>query len=341
MIYHVTCNTDDNYLQHCCAMLCSLFENNKEMTFHVHLLTHSLAADGKSFLNSLCQRYGYKINVYDVDEMKLEGVKFRKNRPLTKAAYYRILLPEILAEDIERVLYLDCDIMVLGSVKELYEIDLSEYALAACQDACPYTDLHRRQLGLDMKDRAFCSGLMMINLKYWRKKNSEEKLLEYSKRDRDVVYLHDQDSLNYVFKNQWYVLPYKWGVAPLSIAIIDKVQKSFDIEEYVFNPKIIHYASPMKPWFDVWTPQRKPYLDYLKMSDFPDVRFVHVKYNSRIKAWINNIRYIINRYIRPFIPDIFELIIYDIYKILIIIYTFLFKPRGIKKLMLSLWLRKY
>ena len=92
MIYHVTCNTDDNYLQHCCAMLCSLFENNKEMTFHVHLLTHSLAADGKSFLNSLCQRYGYKINVYDVDEMKLEGVKFRKNRPLTKAAYYRILL---------------------------------------------------------------------------------------------------------------------------------------------------------------------------------------------------------------------------------------------------------
>ena len=138
MIYHVTCNTDDNYLQHCCAMLCSLFENNQEMRFHVHLLTHSLAADSKLFLNSLCQRYGHEISVYNVEESKLNGVKFRKNRPLTKAAYYRILLPEILHENIERVLYLDCDIIVLGSVKELYEIDLSEYALAACQDACPY-----------------------------------------------------------------------------------------------------------------------------------------------------------------------------------------------------------
>ena len=64
----------------------------------------------------------------------------------------------------------------------------------------------------------------MINLDYWREKDAEEKLLEYSKREREVVYLHDQDSLNYVFKNQWYVLPYKWGVAPLSIAIIDKKQ---------------------------------------------------------------------------------------------------------------------
>ena len=61
-----------------------------------------------------------KITIYSVDESKLEGVVFRKNRPLTKAAYYRVLLPEVLDVSIEKVLYLDCDIVVVGEVKELF-----------------------------------------------------------------------------------------------------------------------------------------------------------------------------------------------------------------------------
>ena len=341
MIYHVTCNTDDNYLQHCCAMLCSLFENNKEMTFHVHLLTHGLAADSKIFVNSLCQRYGHKINMYDVDETKLEGVKFRKNRPLTKAAYYRILLPELLAEDIERILYLDCDIIVLGSVKELYEIELSEYALAACQDACPYTDLHRRQLGLDLKDNAFCSGLMMINLVYWRDNKSVERLLEYSRRDREEVYLHDQDALNSVFKKQWYVLPYKWGVTPHSIAVIDRCQKKFDIEEYVFNPRILHSASPAKPWLDVWTPQRKFYVTFLKKSMYPNARFNHVNMRFRFITWKNNIRYCINKYIRPLIPDLIELLVKDVINIIKLVFMFLKGRKSFNSYLLNRWLSKY
>ena len=341
MTYHVTCNSDNNYAQHCCAMLCSLFENNKEMDFHVHVLTHGLTEENTSFLHSLCERYNNKLTTYEVDETKLEGVKFRKNRPLTKAAYYRILLPEIIDESIDKILYLDCDIIVLGNVKEIYNIELQDYAIAACPDASPYSDLHRRQLGFDLKDIAFCSGLMMINLDYWREKDAEEKLLEYSKREREVVYLHDQDSLNYVFKNQWYVLPYKWGVAPLSIAIIDKKQKAFDINEYVNSPKILHYASNIKPWFDVWTPQRFFYIKYLKLSNLEKTNMTHVGIKIRTNAWINNIRYMLNRYFRPFIPNIIEIIVCDIINIIKVIYTLFIKPKQLSKLTFDLWLKKY
>lgn len=341
MIYHVTCNTDDNYLQHCSAMLCSLFENNMDKTIHVHLLTHGLSKESVSFLTELCQRYQNDLTVYDVDETKLEGVKFREKRPLTKAAYYRILLPELLSQDIEKVLYLDCDIIVLGNIKELYDIELTGLALAACQDASPYTNLHRRQLGLDLKGKAFCSGLMVINLDYWRRVGAEEKLLEYSKREREVVYLHDQDSLNYVFKDQWYVLPYKWGIAPLSIAVLDNSQKWFDYSEYAFEPGVIHYASPAKPWFDVWTPQRKYYVKYLDLSGFKGKTMSHVNFSFRYHTWINNLRYFLSRYIHPFIPNILEIVIIDIVNILKIVYTILFSPKNFKKLMLSLWLKKY
>ncbi len=341
MIYHVTCNTDDNYLQHCSAMLCSLFENNMDLNFHIHLLAHSLSQENIIFLNKLCSCYHNELTIYDVDDRKLDGVKFRKNRPLTKAAYYRILLPELLSEEIEKVLYLDCDIIVLGNVKELFDIELNNLALAACQDASPYSNIHRIQLGLDLNSKAFCSGLMVINLAYWRDKGAEDKLIEYAKRERDVVYLHDQDALNYVFKNQWYVLPYKWGVAPLSFAVLDKNQKEFDYIEYAFKPGVIHFASPTKPWFDVWTPQRKHYLKYLKLSGFSKIKMTHVDSSLRLRTWMNNLIYILNRYVRPFVPNTLEIIISDLLNLLKITTTILFSYKNFNKLVLRLWLKKY
>ena len=177
MIYNVTCNTDDNYAQHCCAMLCSLFENNKEFSFCIHILSHSLSVKNTKQIEDLCHRYNQNIKIYDVDESKLEGVKFRENRPLTKAAYYRILLPEILDVSIDIILYLDSDIIILDKVVDIYDIIIEKYALAACVDASPYNSHHRNQLGLSMTDLAFCSGIMLINLKYWREHDSTKKLL--------------------------------------------------------------------------------------------------------------------------------------------------------------------
>ena len=41
---------------------------------------------------------------------------------------------------------------------------------------------------------------MLVNLEYWRKNNIESQLLEFAKRKREPVYLHDQDVLNYVLR---------------------------------------------------------------------------------------------------------------------------------------------
>lgn len=341
MIYHVTCNTDNNYAQHCCAMLCSLFENNKELKFHVHILTHSLSNETTDVIKKLCQRYHSELTIYDVDESKLEGVKFRKFIPLTKAAYYRILLPEIIDKSISKILYLDCDIIVLGNIKELFDIRLDNYALAACEDLCPADDCHRRQLEMDINDKAFCSGLMMVNLKFWRDHSSEMALLEFSKKDRTPIYYHDQDALNYVFKGQWYSLPFKWGKGPHGLAIIDKRHRYSDIIEYVNSPGLIHYANYIKPWSDVWTPRRKYYNKYLRLSEYPNIKISHVNMNVRMKAWMWNLRYYLNGYIRPFVPNFIEIIIKDVCNLLLTIYTIVLRPKSLNSLRLNLWLNKY
>ena len=179
MVFNITCNTDNNYAQHCCAMLCSLFDNNTQHTLIVHVLTKNLSEINKSAIHKLGKTYSQDIIFYEVDETNLEGVQFRKNRPLTKAAYYRILLPTILPQDIDKVLYIDCDMIILSDISDLFKINISSYALAACKDVMPYNSLHRKQLNFEMTDTSFCSGIMMINLKYWRDNNSQEKLIEF------------------------------------------------------------------------------------------------------------------------------------------------------------------
>lgn len=316
MIYHVTCNTDDNYAQHCCAMLCSLFENNKEYNFHVHILTHGLAEESKSFLHSLCNRYNNELTIYEVDESKLDGVQFRISRPLTKAAYYRILLPEILDKSIKKILYLDCDMVVVGNVIELYDLELDHYALAATLDCMPFNSGHRNQLHMETDERTFCSGMMLINLQYWREVKATEKLLDFSKRTRKPVWLHDQDSLNYVFKKQWFLLPPKWN--KVSVSFLPNVQglSKFDIYEYVYEPKIIHFSSEAKPWLDMSFPYSKEYRKYLELSGFLNPTFIKLSISEKCKFCVWNCRYYTRKYILPFIPQTIIIVLSDIFNLI-------------------------
>ena len=67
----------------------------------------------------------------------------------------------------------------------------------------------------------------------------------------------------------------------------------------------------------------------------------HVGIKIRTNAWINNIRYMLNRYFRPFIPNIIEIIVCDIINIIKVIYTLFIKPKQLSKLTFDLWLKKY
>lgn len=284
MSFDVVINTDDNYVQHCAAMLCSLFENNNDHSIIVHILERNISLQNKEYLKRLSNRYNNDCFFYVVDESKLEGVQFRNNRPLSMAAYYRLLLASVLPMHISRVLYLDCDMIVLEDVSELFEIELDNYALAATMDSFPYSQKHRLQLHMQCGERTFCSGMMLVNLDYWRSQNSEAGLLEYAKRKREVVYLHDQDVLNYYFKGQWFLLPPKWNhVAATTICESLPEYKGFDLYEYVFCPKIIHYAAPyLKPWINWSYPQSEYYKHYLALSKFPKPVLNRINFSLRL-----------------------------------------------------------
>ena len=347
MIYDITCSTDDNFLQHCMAMLCSVFENNKEHEVHVHMMVdEGLSEPSRHMLSALAERYQNKVYIYDIDKELLSSFDVSKanyngQKRFPMVVYYRLLLQHYIPEKVDKILYLDCDIIVLHDLHDLFALDLSGYGLAAIRDASPFDDVHRQKIGIGLHNMTFCSGVMMINLDYWREHNAYQQFVNFFKRENSVVYLPDQDVLNFVFRDKWFMLPYKWGRTSLSISPLDSLQKSFDIEEYVFAPCIIHYSSNVKPWMNVWYEERKYYWKYAKLSGFPNPIVTKLQGKLKLKMHILVCRYVINKYVRPLVPDLFELILRDIWNLIALVVYAIKGPNALKRFLLKRWKQKY
>ena len=341
MILHITCSTDENYVQHCIAMLCSLFENNKNHEVCVHLLHHRLSVDSQKLIGSLANRYNKNIFFYDINPSTFEGVSLNPTHTwLTMTAYYRFLISSLLPSEIDRILYLDCDIIVLQDISSLFVLQIHDYGIAALKDGTPLDLKHRNVMGLELDDRTFCSGIMMINLQYWREHHCERQLFEFARDQKENLRMEDQDVLNYVFRRKWFQLPYKWGKCPLAVVPMDCNQRWFDIKEYVEKPCIYHYAAHVKPWLDVWFPDQHYYWHYVQLSGFPNPKKTHAMPQLRIRIYKSVVRFLINKYVRPFIPDVIEILLKDIYCIIIFVIN-IFRPSHFKDLMLKRWCQKY
>lgn len=247
---HIACSTDDNYAVLCGVMLYSMLSNNKDNDIHIHILISQLDEGNKRRFLTQAEKFGAKLTFHVVDDARLEGCKFRTwVHQLSKAAYYRILLASIL-QNIDTVVYLDCDMVVLGNLAPLMEIDISRYAVAAVEDY----DLqripeHRQQLRFTASDRYFNSGFMLINLKYWREHNSEKQLLEFSKQERKVFF-HDQDAMNAVFRQSWLRLPPAWNhFNVFQVKIESMFANKKELQQFDKTPNVIHYGGRyFKPW---------------------------------------------------------------------------------------------
>lgn len=284
---HVCCSTDDNYVQHCGAMLCSLLESSSsKFVIHVLCTEGSLSSDGRAVLKRIVEERGSKCEFNHVDESMLTGVKFREKRPLTYAAYYRILLASLFGPEIEKIFYLDCDIIVLKDISSIFELDISGYALAAVLDITNPCDLQRMQLSIPYEKCFFCSGVMLINLNYWREHGSEEKLLYFSKKERHV-FLHDQDALNAVFYDKWFRLPPKWGKFNEQVPSTIKFLTDEDKIEYIHSPMLIHYI--VKPWVVKNVRYSDEYWHYVKKAGFNATKH-NSKLTISITTFLSNVQ---------------------------------------------------
>ena len=172
----IVCSTDCCYVMQTGIMLTSLFENNREADIRVHVLHNGIDSNSLTLIERIAYDYGQKIKFYLVDESLFSAFPIGREGQNTHvgtsyATYYRRLLSELLPNDINRVLYLDGDIIVMDSLNERWSTDMHDKAIAAVPDSYNNKIEHYNRLHYPQPLGYFNAGVLLINLDYWRANN--------------------------------------------------------------------------------------------------------------------------------------------------------------------------
>lgn len=179
----------------------------------------------------------------------------------SKETYYRFFIPDLFP-DYEKVLYIDCDTILLGDVSELYNTDIKDYFVAAIVEEVMNTEdvfgtYVEQFLGIK-RENYFNAGVMLINNKRFLKFKIAEKFVELSEQYTFRV-TQDEDYLNVLCKGRVKMLDLGWNKTSYK-------NPAFDDK----NLKLIHYKMNFKPWHYKNTLYEEYFWEYAKQTDFYD-----------------------------------------------------------------------
>jgi lipopolysaccharide biosynthesis glycosyltransferase len=258
---------DSNFLQHAMVMLESLMHNSGS-NFIFHIIVEDAKHKGLKKLVDFIEKRGGKSNLYEFNLDFIEGSGGIGGH-LTLAALNRLLLPSILPLDIEKILYLDCDIIILEDINDLYNIDLRDFDFAGVNYVdmpterpwSTYTgmDLNsiRVKLGLSSEEDYVNSGVLLINLEKWRSKQYEKFFIDVIDKESHLLSTADQCIINKVCKDK-YILD--WSYNAMTTRGNELIYGSLD------GIKIAHSIGRNKPWNNAQHPMKNLYFHYLSLA---------------------------------------------------------------------------
>lgn len=266
---HIVITHNDAYTQHCVVCMCSILENKKE---DEHIIFHIIDGGLSDFSKGKITEVASKYNSSEVSFDKVDNSIFTGYK---KADYYPVqilwtmILPEIKGlSKLEKLIYLDCDLVVHSSLSELWNLSLDNNYIAAVEDA---NGKKYSKRFLDGKEKFFNTGLMVINCKKWREDNIAKRAVKTALENTGTPLGYDQTVLNQLFAGHVKYLDLKWNLqySPLNVwPYYD------DLNEYgtaIKNPSIIHYVGDYKPWtkgLGCFNPKQKDYFKYHALTSY-------------------------------------------------------------------------
>ncbi|MBQ6770711.1 MAG: glycosyltransferase family 8 protein [Bacteroidales bacterium] len=253
---NIVCATDDNYAPYCGVMLTSVFENNRNRELNAYVLIDKpLSEINQNKLERLAQSYHTNIHYCLVDNQFFAKFPLRgfgaEQGQWSIVTYYRLSAEELLPKEVKKVLYLDCDIIVDGSLGELFDADWNGIAAGVVTDISYNQKEFYERLQYEEEKGYFNAGVVFINLEYWRENSIGQQCMDYLENHYDRIWNNDQDVLNVVLCDRKRTMPimFNYQVQFLMPYFYDTYspQMQREIRE-TKQPVIIHYASELKPW---------------------------------------------------------------------------------------------
>jgi lipopolysaccharide biosynthesis glycosyltransferase len=257
------------YAQHAAVCLVSLLENNPDSFFEVVVVsTGELADEAAKLRRSLARYENHTLTI------RYFSRSTTVNLPITAQHYSidnytRLWISEFFPNETKKVLYIDSDMVIVDSIQELWNTDITEWVLGAVSipgsDRCPI-------FGIPERYGYFNSGVLLVNLERWRSEKVFDRLIEYIAANSDKIIDVDQDVLNACLYDRWLHLPHIWNtISPFYINYYPIDVSPRELRRIRSETRIIHFNGASKPWSYLCRhPRRMEYWKYLAKTAWCD-----------------------------------------------------------------------
>lgn len=240
---------NQNYVRPLKVMLWSLFFNNPGRHFHIYLIHASIPEDELRSLRNYIEAKGKALSIITVqDDWFADAPVFTR---YSKEMYYRLLAYKLLPSELDKILYLDPDILVINPINELYDADITGWLFgAAYHEMIPVKEINMVRLKAYEMEEYFNSGVLLMNLALQRQTINEEDIFAYINKYKNRLILPDQDVLNALYSKQikrLSELQYNYDVRYYQYYKF-RSDGEVDIDYIVRHTSILHFCGKKKPW---------------------------------------------------------------------------------------------
>ena len=248
-LVNILVTLDENYIPQLNIMLSTLLRFNPDCDFDVYLLYTSIRKESLTSTEKLLESRGRLIPI-EASDMPLSDAPTTSRYP--KEIYYRIFAAKYLPETVDRVLYLDPDLVINGSILPLYNLPMEDYFYAAASHIGNPGLIHRlNELRLDMDDDSpyINSGVLLMNLELLRKEQDCGEVVTFIEKHKALLMLPDQDIISSLYGSMIYALdPFRYNMTERLYLMHSPFEKSFNLDWVRKHSIIIHYCGRNKPW---------------------------------------------------------------------------------------------
>lgn len=277
--FHLAFCVDDNYLRPMGATVMSILDHNPDRHFTVHVLVFSVSDDNRRRLQQLDGHPQVTVRLHIVDPAAFASLShYIANSYYSLSVFARLVIPDLLKGETERVTYLDADILCAGSVDELAAMDVSNDIALTVLDA-PITVARRcKALGLQ-HGKYFNAGFMHINLPNWIAQGISEQAFEMLAKPQGDMRFQEQDALNRLLDGRSRYIDGKYNFIYDMVYDLDRgISEMRPVGDAVF----LHFAGAVKPWAE-WSEHaaRAMFRKYHARSPWSDMPLDAAPRNTR------------------------------------------------------------
>lgn len=259
-----------------CVTIASILENTKR-NCDIFILDGGIKADTQQKIEACVQKYQHLQHIEFIKIDRERFAHFPNLMHFSLNTYFRYLIPELKPE-LQKVLYIDSDMVITADVGKLFDTDIQGAPLAAVpyRDERPdlnhfvraQKDKHIKQI-LELPDSHlyFNAGLLVLDCEYFRQHGWVNKLFELTAEKAATIKYPDQDILNIIVCNNYHVLDDTWN------AVID-IDKMYGVQ-HTELPKVLHFTggAGTRPWMSLTCPYREEFDKYANKTPFANELF--------------------------------------------------------------------